>query len=134
MQLHDAHLAARMPNGSLAMEGMANAAVATFLVEALHKYITGDLLGLEFLGQVGEASGSMGGVAAAILVPIAMGVNPIYAVVAGAAVGGSGHDIYPVKNRRDNLHGNRPVTDRYGIPSWRTSCRKRRGIDLQTSS
>ncbi len=90
MQLHDAHLAARMPKGSLAMEGMANAAVATFLVEALHKYITGDLLGLEFLGQVGEASGSMGGVAAAILVPIAMGVNPIYAVVAGAAVGGYG--------------------------------------------
>ena len=32
----------------------------------------------------------MGGVAAAILVPIAMGVNPIYAVVAGAAVGGYG--------------------------------------------
>ena len=62
MQLHDAHLAARMPKGSLAMEGMANAAVATFLVEALHKYITDDLLGLEFLGQVGEASGSMGGV------------------------------------------------------------------------
>ena len=119
MQLHDAHLAARMPKGSLAMEGMANA---------------GDLLGFEFLGQVGEASGSMGGVAAAILVPIAMGVNPIYAVVAGAAVGGYGRDIYPVKNRRDNLHGNGPVTDRYGIPSWRTSCRKSRGIDLQTSS
>ena len=80
----------KMPKGSLAMEGMANAAVATFLVEAIHKYITGDLLGFEFLGQVGEASGSIGGVAAAILVPIAMGVNPIYAVVAGAAVGGYG--------------------------------------------
>lgn len=80
----------KMPKDSLAMEGMANAAVATFLVEAIHKYITGDLLGFEFLGQVGEASGSMGGVAAAILVPIAMGVNPIYAVVAGAAVGGYG--------------------------------------------
>lgn len=72
------------------MEGMANAAVATFLVEAIHKYITGDLLGFEFLRQVGEASGSMGGVATAILVPIAMGVNPIYAVVAGVAVGGYG--------------------------------------------
>ena len=80
----------KMPKGSLAMEGMANTAVATFLVEAIHKYITGDLLGFEFLRQVGEASGSMGGVAAAILVPIAMGVNPIYAVVAGAAVGGYG--------------------------------------------
>lgn len=80
----------KMPKGSLAMEGMANAAVATFLVEAIHKYITGDLLGFEFLRQVGEASGSMGGVATAILVPIAMGVNPIYAVVAGAAVGGYG--------------------------------------------
>ena len=80
----------KMPKGALAMEGMANAAVATFLVEAIHKYITGDLLGFEFFRQVGETSGSMGGVAAAILVPIAMGVNPIYAVVAGAAVGGFG--------------------------------------------
>ena len=59
-------------------------------------------------------------------------VAPLARII--ATVGGSGRDIYPVKNRRDNLHGNRPVTDRYGIPSWRTSCRKRRVIDLQTSS
>ena len=72
------------------MSGLANAAVATFLVEAIHKYISGDLLNLSFLRQVGESSGSMGGVAAAILVPIAMGVNPIYAVVAGVALGGYG--------------------------------------------
>ena len=35
------------------MSGMANAAVASFLVEAVHKYITGDLLGIAFLGEVG---------------------------------------------------------------------------------
>lgn len=80
----------KMPKGQLAMSGMANAAVATFLVEAVHKYITGDLLGFDFFRTVGETSGSMGGVAAAILVPISMGVNPIFAVVAGVAVGGYG--------------------------------------------
>ena len=32
----------KMPKGSLAMGGMADAAVATFLVEAIHKYISGD--------------------------------------------------------------------------------------------
>ena len=56
----------KMPKGQLAMSGMANAAVATFLVEAIHKYITGDLLGLSFFRTVGETSGSLGGVAAAI--------------------------------------------------------------------
>ncbi|MDO4518330.1 MAG: PTS sugar transporter subunit IIC [Bacillota bacterium] len=80
----------KMPKGKLAMSGMANAAVATFLVEAIHKYISGDLAGLQFIGQVGEMSGSMGGVAAAILVPVSMGANPVLCVAAGVAVGGFG--------------------------------------------
>lgn len=80
----------KAPMGSKAMSGLANAAVATFLVEAVHRYISGDLLGLAFIGEVGATAGSMGGVAAAILVPIGMGANPIFAVVAGVAVGGYG--------------------------------------------
>ena len=80
----------KAPKGSVAMSGLANAAVATFLVEAVLKYIFGDLIGIAFLGEVGGMSGSMGGVAAAILVPIAMGANPVFSVVAGVAVGGYG--------------------------------------------
>ena len=80
----------KMPKGQLAMSGMANAAIATFLVEAVHKYITGDLIGLEFFRLVGETSGSLAGVAAAIMVPISMGANPVFAVTAGVAVGGYG--------------------------------------------
>lgn len=80
----------KMPKGQLAMSGMANAAIATFLVEAVHKYITGDLLGLDFFRTVGSTSGSLGGVAAAIMVPISMGTSPVLAVVAGVAVGGYG--------------------------------------------
>ena len=41
----------KMPKGSLAMGGMADAAVATFLVEAIHKYISGDLIGIAFLRE-----------------------------------------------------------------------------------
>ena len=62
--------------------------MATFLVEAVHRYISGDLLGSAFLGEVGSVSGSLGGVASAILIPISMGANPLFAVVAGVAVGG----------------------------------------------
>lgn len=80
----------KMPKGQLAMSGMANAAVATFLVEAVHRYISGDLLGFKFFQEMGETVGSFGGVAAAILVPISMGVNPVLAVVAGVACGGFG--------------------------------------------
>lgn len=80
----------KMPKGALAMSGMADAAVATFLVEAIHSYISGDLFGISFLKQVGTTSGSMGGVAAAIMVPICMGANPLYGVVAGVAVAGYG--------------------------------------------
>ncbi len=80
----------KAPKGSLAMSGLANAAVATFLVEAVHKYISGDLLGIAFLAETGSVAGSLGGVAAAVLVPISMGANPVFAVVAGVAVGGYG--------------------------------------------
>ena len=80
----------KAPKGSEAMSGMANAAIASFLIEAVHKYITGDLFNLEFFQTLGSTSGSLGGVAAAISVPLAMGANPVLAVVAGVAVGGYG--------------------------------------------
>ncbi len=80
----------KMPKGQKAMSGLADAAVATFLVEAILKYIAGDLVGIEFLGEVGTASGGMGGVAAVILVCISMKVNPVYAVTAGVSVLGYG--------------------------------------------
>lgn len=80
----------KMPKGSKAMGALAGAATASFLVEAFHYYVGGDLFGIEFLKGLGAASGSMGGVAAAALVPIALGVNPTYAVLVGASVAGFG--------------------------------------------
>lgn len=80
----------KFPKGDKAMGGLANAAVTTFLVEAIYKYIGGDFLGFHFLGEVGNIAGTMGGVAAGILVPIGMGLNPVYAVAVGVAVGGFG--------------------------------------------
>ena len=38
----------KMPKGQAAMSGMANAAVATFLVEAILSYIAGDIFGVDF--------------------------------------------------------------------------------------
>lgn len=80
----------KAPKGNEAMSGLANAAVATFLVEAIHKYISGDFLGLEFLGHVGEASGSLGGVAAAGLVALSMGASPVLAIAGAVALSGFG--------------------------------------------
>lgn len=80
----------KAPKGQLAMSGLANAAVATFLVEAIHQYITGDFLGFQFLGEVGSASGSMGGVAAVALTMLAMGSNPVLAIASAMAVSGFG--------------------------------------------
>lgn len=80
----------KAPKGSQAMSGMANAAIATFLVEAIHSYITGDLLNLEFFKTVGTTSGSLGGVAAAIAVPLSMGANPVLAISTGVAIGSYG--------------------------------------------
>ena len=80
----------KAPNGQKAMGGLANAAVATFLVEALHRFISGDMLGIEFLGNVGHIVGGMGGVASGSLVMLALGINPVFAISAGLALFGMG--------------------------------------------
>ncbi|MBG9733087.1 PTS sugar transporter subunit IIC [Paenibacillus alvei] len=80
----------KAPNGMKAMGALANAAVASFLVEAFHRYVGGDMLKLDFLGEVGITAGGLGGVAAASLVSLAMGVSPVYALMLGVACGGQG--------------------------------------------
>lgn len=75
----------KAPNGMKAMGALANAACASFLVEAFHSAFFGNVLNIEFLRGVGDANGSLGGVAAGILVPLALGVSPIYAVMTGLA-------------------------------------------------
>ena len=75
----------KAPHGSKAMGGLADAAVASFLVEAFHSSFFGDVLGIKFLGALGACNGSLGGVAAATLVPLALGVSPVYAVMVGLA-------------------------------------------------
>ena len=80
----------KAPNGMKAMGALANAACASFLVEAFHDAFFGGVLNIEFLQGVGAANGSLGGVAAAILVPLALGVSPVYAVLTGLACSGFG--------------------------------------------
>jgi len=80
----------KAPRGMKAMGALASAAVASFLVEAFQKYVGGDLINISFLGEVGDAAGSMGGVAAAALVALAMGVSPVYALMLGVSCAGLG--------------------------------------------
>lgn len=80
----------KAPHGMKAMGALASAACASFLVEAFHASLFGQQFGFTFLEQVGAANGSLGGVAAAILVPLALGVSPVYAVLVGLSVSGFG--------------------------------------------
>lgn len=86
----------KAPKGDKAMQGLASAAVATFLVQAIIQYILGDLLNIQFLQSVGEMAGSMGGCAAAVLVSINMGINPVVGIAAGVVV--TGYGILPGLN------------------------------------
>lgn len=80
----------KAPQGMKAMGALASAACASFLVEAFHSSFFGDVLNIEFLKKVGTANGNLGGVAAAILVPLALGVSPVYAVLIGLSCSGLG--------------------------------------------
>lgn len=71
------------PEGSEAMGAMADAAVASFLVEAVFGALFGEIFGIAWLTEIGTIAGGMSGVAAGTLVAIAMGVSPVYAVMIG---------------------------------------------------
>ncbi|HEQ0361874.1 TPA: PTS sugar transporter subunit IIC [Streptococcus pyogenes] len=80
----------KAPHGAKAMGALASAACASFLVEAFQDSFFGKVLGFQFLSEVGGANGSLSGVAAAVLVAIAIGVSPGYAVLIGLSVSGTG--------------------------------------------
>ncbi|HER8733894.1 PTS sugar transporter subunit IIC [Streptococcus pyogenes] len=80
----------KAPHGAKAMGALASAACASFLVEAFQDSFFGKVLGFQFLSEVGGANGSLSGIAAAILVAIAIGVSPGYAVLIGLSVSGTG--------------------------------------------
>ena len=82
----------KAPNGMRAMGALANAAIATFLVEAFNKYVGGGIRNQISRGVRG-CCGGLGGVAAAGLTALAIGVSPVYALVIGAACGGM--DLLP---------------------------------------
>lgn len=80
----------KAPKGNAAMSGLADAAIATFLLEAIHKFVLGNLLGIDYLGELGNTIGGMGGIAAAALVMLRMGTPPLYAVVTGLSMANLG--------------------------------------------
>ncbi len=80
----------KAPFGMKAMGALAGAAIASFLVEAFNAYAIGGLLPLPLYEEVGQAAGSLSGPAAAALVSIALGINPVYALMLGLSVAGFG--------------------------------------------
>ena len=73
----------KAPQGMKAMGALANAACATFLVEALQLSLLGNVFGIPFLAEIGTINGGFGGVAAGTLVMLALGVSPVYALMLG---------------------------------------------------
>lgn len=56
----------KAPNGMRAMGALANATIATFLVEAFNKYVGGEVFGIQFLEELGDSAGGLGGVGYAL--------------------------------------------------------------------
>lgn len=76
----------KAPNGKKAVGALANAACATFLPQAFLSYAIGGVFHIEFVKQIGDTMGSLGGLAAGCLVPLALGVNPAFAILLGVSL------------------------------------------------
>ncbi|WP_250674755.1 PTS sugar transporter subunit IIC [Paraclostridium ghonii] len=80
----------KAPHGMKAMGALASAACATFLVEAIQFSLLGNSIGIPFLSQLGSINGGLGGLAAACLVMLVLGVSPVYAMLLGITCSGLG--------------------------------------------
>lgn len=80
----------KAPHGMKAMGALASAACATFLVEAIQFSLLGNSIGIPFLSRLGSINGGLGGLAAACLVMLVLGVSPVYAMLLGITCSGLG--------------------------------------------
>lgn len=76
----------RAPKGQRAMSALSNAACATFLPQAFLSYAIGGVFHIDFVKQIGDTMGSMGGLAVGALVPLAFGISPVFAVLLGVSL------------------------------------------------
>ncbi|WP_338208141.1 PTS sugar transporter subunit IIC [Lactiplantibacillus paraxiangfangensis] len=76
----------KAPQGQKAVSALSGAACATFLPQAFLSYAIGGVFHIDFIKQIGDTMGSLGGLAAGALVPLAFGINPVFAVLLGVSL------------------------------------------------
>ncbi|KRL01013.1 PTS sugar transporter subunit IIC [Liquorilactobacillus capillatus] len=74
------------PNGKKAVGALSGAACATFLPQAFLSYAIGGVFNVDFAREIGNIMGSLGGLAAGTLVPLAFSINPVFAVLIGVSL------------------------------------------------
>ncbi|WP_191982973.1 PTS sugar transporter subunit IIC, partial [Levilactobacillus zymae] len=73
----------KAPKGKKAVSALSGAACATFLPQAFLSYAIGGVFHIDFVKQIGDTMGSMGGLAAGSLVPLAFGISPVFSILLG---------------------------------------------------
>lgn len=76
----------KAPNGKKAISALSGAACSTFLPQAFLSYAIGGVFHVEFIKQIGDTMGSLGGLAAGTLVPLAFGISPVFSVLIGVSL------------------------------------------------
>jgi fructose-specific phosphotransferase system IIC component len=71
----------KAPNGKKAVSALSGAACAIFLPQAFLSYAIGGVFHIEFIKQIGDVMGSLGGLAAGSLVPLAFGISPVFSII-----------------------------------------------------
>ena len=76
----------KAPRGKKAISALSGAACATYLPQAFLSYAIGGVFHIEYVKQIGDIMGSLGGLAAGALVPLAFGISPVFSILLGVSL------------------------------------------------
>lgn len=76
----------KAPYGKKSLGALSGAACATFLGEAFLRYAVGEVFNIEYIANIGETMGGLGGLAVGALVPLSFGISPVFSVIMGVTL------------------------------------------------
>ena len=76
----------KAPRGKKSLSAFVWCSLCHLSTRGVLRYAVGGVFHLDYVSQIGETMGSLGGLAAGALVPLAFGISPVFSIILGLSL------------------------------------------------